>query len=259
MIFLALIRNIFTPRLNCDILCVPMTTIDWFGDLINVLFLMSCALNVLRKKWYQTRPILTTYILILATTWLVLIPLYLLQNRSSHFQYAVCRIYGVMYPITEMFIYSFSIAVLYEFLFHMAGNKAAIRKVAVIGFAITMGLTIYVARELMQHVSQTSNRLMDAATFFGRTTALSLLISGLFVFAIKSAQALYQETNMTIALGAITCFDFTQALIAFMLRGHIKTAAIAGQVISISFAVLLYVAVRNGPALENQASDPIVA
>ncbi len=236
-----------------------MTTIDWFGDLINALFLMSCALNVLRKNWYQTRPILSTYILIMATTWSLLIPLYLLQHCSSPIQYTVCRVYAVVYPITELFIYSFSIAVLYEFLFHMAGNKTAIRKVAVIGFAITMGLTIYVAYELMLHVSQTSNWLMDAATFFGRITALSLLISGLFVFAIKSAQSLSQETNMTIALAAVAFFDFIQMLIAFMLCGHTKIAAIAGQVISISFAVLLYVAVRNGPALGNKASDSIVA
>ena len=146
-----------------------------------------------------------------------------------------------------------------NFYFIVAGNKTAIRKVAVIGFAITMGLTIYVAYELMLHVSQTSNWLMDAATFFGRITALSLLISGLFVFAIKSAQSLSQETNMTIALAAVAFFDFIQMLIAFMLCGHTKIAAIAGQVISISFAVLLYVAIRNGPALGNKASDSIVA
>jgi hypothetical protein len=236
-----------------------MTTTDWFSNIISTLFLIGSAAAVLKNNWCQARPVFSTYISLLAIPAPLLMVLYLIQSHPSQIQYTACRVYGAVYPIIQLLIYFLAIAVLYEFLFHMAGNKKAIRKVAVIGFAMTMGLTIYVAYKLMMPMPHTSNRLLDAATFFGRVTALSLLISGLFVFAIKSAQSLHLETKLAIVLGAIAFFDFIQMLIAFMMRGHTQIAAIASQVISISFAILLYVAVRNGPALANRTSAATIS
>jgi hypothetical protein len=236
-----------------------MTTTDWFSNIISTLFLIGSAAAVLKNNWYQARPVFSTYILLLAIPAPLLMVLYLIQSHPSQIQYGACRIYAAAYPTMQLLIYFFSIAVLYEFLFHMAGNKKAIRKVAVIGFAMTMGLTMQIAYKLMMHAPPTPNRLLDAAMFFGRVATLSLLISGLFVFAVKSVQSLQLETKLAIVLAAIAFFEFIQMLIAFMLRGHTQIAAIPSLVISISSAILLYVAVRKGPVLaNNKASDATV-
>jgi hypothetical protein len=234
-----------------------MTATAWFGDLISFLFFIGCAWAVLKKNWYKPRPILSIYIFTLAITGPWSVALYLLQDHPSSIQYTLCRLYSAEYFMAQLLIYFFQIAVLYEFLFHMAGNKKTIRKAAVTGFAITLVFTIYATYELLIHAPQTSNRLSDAATFSGRIAVLSLLISGILVFVIKWTPYLLLETKLTVALAALAFVDFIQTLIGFMMRKHNQIATMAAQVIWISFSILLYIAVKNGPDLTNKTSEPI--
>ncbi len=236
-----------------------MTATNWFNDigvpLVSVLFFTGTASVILKKNWFKVRPVFSAYILTLATTGLLLMPLYLGEIHPSQIQYTVCRVYSVGYSITEILIYVFSIAVLYEFLFCMAGNKKVIQKIAITGFVITTALTIASAYKLMTLAPPTSSGLADAAAFLGRMTSLSLFISGLFIFAIKAAKALILETKLAIALAAIAFFYLIQLLIDFTLRGHAQIGTIASQVISIIYAIILYVAVRNGPVHAIRVAD----
>jgi hypothetical protein len=80
------------------------------------------------------------------------------------------------------------------------------------------------------------------------TTALAQLISGLFIFTIKRSHSLRLESRLFVALAALTLHDFIILLSDFMLRRSEQMRLVVSDAIWITFAALLYWALKNGPA-----------
>lgn len=210
------------------------------------------AVAILRRGWYRILPMLSTYVLALAVTGIPLMILYALTICSSPVRYAACRIYTVGYEAYGIMGCYLSLAVLYEFLFSMAGTNKTIRRTAVAGFVITASLTTLAAYALMNQYPLSHNRLMNAFRFLSEVTALTLLSSGIFVFAVKKIHSLYLEPRLTRVLAALTLYNFITVLSSFTLRESSQAGLIVSQIIGLAFVILLYAAVKNAsvPAVQ---------
>ncbi len=91
--------------------------------------------------------------------------------------------------------------------------------------------------------------------FLFETTALALLISGLFIFAIKRSRSLLLESRLVVFLAALTLNDFIILLSDFMLRRSEQIRLVVADIIWIGFSILLYWALKNGPATSNTAAN----
>jgi len=141
----------------------------------------------------------------------------------------------------------FAVAVVYEFLFRMAGTSKTIQRTAVAGFVITISLTTIVALGMMNQ--STSNSLQNASRFLIATTSLALVASGLVVFAIKKTRSLFLETRLSIVLAALALYSFVDLLSALMLSRRQQIRLVVGDLIWITFAMLLYRALKSGPTI----------
>jgi hypothetical protein len=151
----------------------------------------------------------------------------------------------------------FPVAVLYEFLFRMAGANKAVRKTAVIGFVITMSGIITLTYALMTQTRSTPRALADGGRFLYGATALALLASGALIFAIKKSQSLFLETRLSVVLAAFTLYNFIDLLTAFMLRRRETLSHVVEDVIWIGFSMLLYWALKNGPTTSRTATGTV--
>jgi hypothetical protein len=141
-----------------------------------------------------------------------------------------------------------SVAVLYEFLFRMAGTNKAVRRTSLIGFLITMSGIIALTYGLMTQTTSTHETLADGARFLNGATALALLASGALIFAIKKSRSLFLETRLSVVLAALTLYNFIDLLTAFILRRREQLDHVVADIIWIGFSILLYWALKNGPA-----------
>jgi hypothetical protein len=87
------------------------------------------------------------------------------------------------------------------------------------------------------------------------TTALALLISGLFIFAIKRSRSLLLESRLFVVLAALAVHDFIILLSDFMLRRSEQMRLVVADLIWIGFSILLYWALKNGPATSSTAAN----
>ncbi len=85
---------------------------------------------------------------------------YLLQIPET-IRYTACRAYSAIYDTAGILMYFFAVAVLYEFLFRMAGASKTIQRTAVVGFIITISLTTITALWMMNQ--SPSNNLQNAS------------------------------------------------------------------------------------------------
>jgi hypothetical protein len=161
-------------------------------------------------------------------------------------------VYLAVYDVTDILTSLFLIAVLYEFLFRMAGTNKMIRRTAVVGFLIAMSGDLGAAYWLAS--SWPGNRLENVMRFLFESTALTLLVSGLFILAIKRSRSLFLEPRLFVVLLALTLQDFIILLSDFILRQKEQIRLVVGDVIWIASAVLLYWALKNGPASSNAAA-----
>lgn len=208
-------------------------TIIWFS-----------AFAVLRRGWFPTRPVLSIYIWFLAITGALSLVVYFLQVPEA-LRYVACRVYFAIYYVADFLTLIFSIAVIYEFLFRMARTKM-IQRMAIIGFLITTSLNLTAAFAMTNAWS--TNTLENVSRFLFETTALALLVSGLFIFAIKKSRSLFLEPRLFMVLLALTLYTFIDLLSAFMLRRSEQKRLLVSNAIWIAFAALLYWALKKGPA-----------
>jgi len=171
--------------------------------------------------------------------------IYVLQIPEA-FRYAACKAYAAIYYGTDFLTRIFSVAVIYEFLFRMAGANKAIQRKATIGFLITTSINFTVAYWLMNQWS--TNALENASRFLFETTTLALLVSGLFIFAIKKSRSLFLEPRLLTVLLALTLYNFIDLLSAFILRRNEQKRLLVSDAMWIAFAALLYWALKNGPS-----------
>jgi hypothetical protein len=168
--------------------------------------------------------------------------------------YAACRVYLAVYYVTGILMSLFSVAVIYEFLFRMAGTNKMIQRTAVVGFLITLSGDLAAAYWLANQWP--ANRLENVVRFLFETTALALLVSGLFIFAIKRSRSLFLEPRLFMVLAALTLHDFINLLSGFMLRRREQMRQVVADAIWIGFSVLLYWALKNGPASSGAVELP---
>lgn len=218
------------------ILPVVSLTIIWFS-----------AFAVVRRGWFSLRPVLSTYIWILSITGAVALVVYLLQVPEA-LRYAACKVYFAIYYVADFLTLIFSVAVIYEFLFRMARTRT-IQRMAIIGFLITISINLTAAYAMMNAWS--TNTLENASRFLSETTALALLVSGLFIFTIKKSRSLFLEPRLFLVLLALTLYNFLNWLSAFMLRRSEQKRLLVSDAIWIGFSMLLYWALKNGPVVSN--------
>ncbi len=236
---------------SCDILGKIMPTVftqSWFTDVFFAVFSLALSLfsafEVSRRGWFRVRPVLSTYTWFFAIVSFLLLVVYLLQIPET-IRYTACMAYSaIYYPIFTLICF-FEIAVLYEFLFRMAGTSKTIQRTAVVGFIITISLTIIAALWMMNQ--SRSKTLLDAARFLIPTTSLALVASGVFVFAIKKARSLFLETRLSIFLAALALYSLVDLLSSFVLRRSQQISLVVGDAIWITVAILLYRALKSGP------------
>jgi hypothetical protein len=224
-------------------------TQKWFADLLFMvvslaIFLLS-AFEVWRRGWFRVRPVLSSYAWFLAIIGFVALVFYLLQIPDT-IRYTACRAYLAISYAAAILICFLEVAVLYEFLFCMAVTSKAIQRTAVAACIITIGLTAIAALLLMNQ--SPSKSLENASRFLSSTTSLALVVSGLLIFAIKKARSLFLETRLSIVFAAVTLYSFVDLLTSFMLRRSQRISLVVGDVISITFSILLYRALKRGPA-----------
>jgi hypothetical protein len=226
-----------------------LLTQNWLVNLVlPTIALVTIALSaraVWRHGWFSVRPVLSTYIWFIAITSALALVIYFLQIPKA-LSYAACQVYLAIYYVTDILTSLFLIAVLYEFLFRMAGTNKAIQKLAIIGLLITLSGDLAATYCLASQWP--GNRLENVVRFLFETTALALLISGLYIFAIKKSRSLHLESRLFVVLAALTLHDFIILLSDFMLRRSEKMRLVVGDAIWITFAALLYWALKNGPA-----------
>jgi hypothetical protein len=214
--------------------------------LVSLALILLSASTVSRQEWFPVRPVLSTYIWFLATSSSLLLVVYLLQIPNT-IRYTACRIYYVGYYSTETLICFFSVAVLYEFLFRMAGTNKAIQRTAVIGCVITIGGTIVGTYGLMRQ--STGGMLENGLRFLYGTTALAMMASGLLVFAIKKNRSLFLDTRFSMVLAALALINFIDLVSGFILRRNEQIRLVVANMIWVGFSILLYWALKNGPAV----------
>ncbi len=225
-------------------------TQNWFANLffavVSLALCLFSAFEVSRRGWFRVRPVLSTYAWFLATISFLLLVVYLLQIPDT-IRYTACRAYSAIYYATGILMCFFAVAVVYEFLFRMAGTSKTIQRTAVAGFVITISLTTIVALGMMNQ--STSNSLQNASRFLIATTSLALVASGLVVFAIKKTRSLFLETRLSIVLAALALYSFVDLLSALMLSRRQQIRLVVGDLIWITFAMLLYRALKSGPTI----------
>jgi len=232
-------------------------TQNWLTSLIlPVVALIVISLStfaVSRRGWFSVRPVLSTYIWFLAITSCISLVICLLQVPEA-FRYIACRVYFLAYYSIWISTGFFSVAVLYEFLFRMAGTQKALQKTAILGFVTTMSAVIVLTFGVTMQTSSTA-RLEEGARLFDAFTALALLTSCIVVFGIKKKQSLYLEIKLSIVLAALGLYSFVDLLVGFVLRRNEHMAVVFIDLIWISFAILLHWALKDGPEI----SGPVVA
>jgi predicted membrane channel-forming protein YqfA (hemolysin III family) len=137
----------------------------------------------------------------------------------------------------------------------MGGTDKKTRRTAVTGFVITMSLTIAGAYGLMNATVKKPNTLEDAARFLFATTALALVLSGIFILAVKKARSLFLETRFSVVLVALVLYNFIDLLTGYALRRSEQTRTVVADVIWVAFAILLYWALKNGPTIPDPITD----
>jgi hypothetical protein len=212
------------------------------------------AFAVRRHGWFSLRPVLSTYIWFIAITSALALVICFLQIPKA-LTYAACKVYLGVYYVTSILTSLFSVAVLYEFLFRMAGTNKKIQRTAVIGFLITLSGDLGAAYWLANRWP--SNRLENVTGFLFETTALALLVSGLFIFAIKKSRSLFLERRLLVVLAAVTLQHFISLLSDIILRRSEQKRLVMGDVIWIAFSMLLYWALKNGPARSDAAATTV--
>jgi hypothetical protein len=231
-------------------------TQNWFADLF--LALVSLALSVFsafevsRRGWFRVRPVLSTYAWFLAIMIFILLVVSLLQIPEG-IRYTACRAYSLIYNATGILMCFLAVAVVYEFLFRMAGTRKTIQRTAIAGFIITISLTSIAAVRMMNQLP--SNRLQNAARLMIATTTLALMASGLFVFVVKRAHSLFLESRLSIVLAALALYNFFDLLSDFMLSGRQHIRLVVDDVIWFSFAILLYRALKSGPTIPSSVTE----
>ena len=227
----------------------PLLTQNWLVNLVlPAIALATIALSartVWRHGWFSVRPVLSTYIWFVAITSALALVIYFLQLPKA-LSYAACQVYLAIYHVTNILTSLFSVSVLYEFLLRMAGTNKMIQRMAVVGFLITVSGDLAAASWLANQWP--ANGLENFERFLFETTALALLISGLFIFGIKRSRSLHLESRLFVVFAALTLHDFIILLSDFMLRRSEQMRFVVGDAIWITFAALLYWALENGPA-----------
>jgi hypothetical protein len=208
------------------------------------------AFAIWRHGWLSVRPVLSSYIWFVAITSAIAQVIYFLQIPKA-LTYAACKLYLAVYDVTGILTSLFLIAVLYEFLFRMAGTNKMIQRTAVVGFLIAMSGDLAAAYWLAHQWP--GSRLENVMRFWFETTALTLLISGLFISGIKRSRSLFLEPRLLVVLVALTLQDFIILLSDFMLRRREQIRLAVADVIWIGSSVLLYWALKNGPASSSAA------
>src|SRR6266853_235799 len=249
---------------ECDILVVfVMGTIaaqKWLTGFVlptlNVALVSLVAIAVLRQRWVRVRPVLSAYIWFLAITGVAgLLVLYSPQVCSGALQYTICRIYLVGYYVIGFLTCLFAVAVVYEFLFRLAGSDKKIRRTAIIGFLITISFTIALTYALIVAKAGKPRTLEDVARFLFGATALALIPSGIFILVIKKTRSLFLETRLTLVLLALVLYDLIDLLSAFALRGSGQVKVVVADFIWIAFTILLYWGLKNGPPIPDAVAD----
>ena len=235
-----------------------LLTQNWLVNLVlPAIALVTIALSaraVWRHGWFSIRPVLSTYIWFVSITSALALVIYFLQIPKA-LSYAACQAYLAIYYVTDILTSLFSVAVVYEFLLRMAGTNKVIQRTAVVGFLITASADLAAAYWLANQWP--ANGLENVVRFMFETTALVQLISGLFIFAIKRSRSLHLESRLFVALAALTLHDFIILLSDFMLRRSEQMRLAVGDAIWITFAALLYWALKNGPATYSPVTGTI--
>lgn len=232
-------------------------TQNWLTNLIlpvvalTIISLSTVAVS--RHGWFSVRPVLSTYIWFLEITSGISLIICLLQVPEA-FRYTACRVYFLAYYLIWISTCFFSVAVLYEFLFRMADSQKALQRTAILGFVTTMSTIIVLTFGVTMQTSSTA-QLEEGARFFDVFTALALLTSCIVVFAIKKKRSLYLEFKLSVVLAALGLYSFVDLVGGFVLRRNEQMTVVFIDLIWISFATLLYSALKNGPAI----SGPVVA
>jgi hypothetical protein len=223
---------------------------------LNVAMVSLVAIAVWRQRWVRVRPVLSAFVWFLAITGVTgLLLLYSLQVCSSTLQYNICRIYPVAYYVIAILTCLFTIAVVYEFLFCLAGSDKKIRRTAIVGFLITMSLTIALTYALISAKPDKPSTLEQVDRFLYGATALALVFSGIFIFVIKKTRSLFLEPRLTLILLALVLYDFIDLLSRFILRGRAQIQLVVADLIWIAFTILLYWGLKNGPVIPDAAAD----
>lgn len=229
---------------------------NWLTNLLLptiVLTIISLsAFAIWRHRWFSIRPVLSSYIWFVAITSAVAQVVYFFQIPKA-LTAAACKLYLAIYNTTDILTSLFVIAVLYEFLFRMAGKNKTIQKQAMVGLLITLSGDLAAAYWLANQWP--GNRLENIVRFLFETTALAMLISGLFIFSIKKSHSLFLEHRLFMVLAALTLQDFIILLSDIILRRRDQIRLVVGDVIWISSSILLYWALKNGPTGSNSAVE----
>jgi hypothetical protein len=225
---------------------------DFFSEVVSVALSLFSAFAVSRRGWFRVRPVLSTYTWFLAISTFLLLVVYLLQIPVT-IRYTACKAYFALYYATGILMCFFEVAVLYEFLFRMAGTSKTIQRTAVAGFIITISLTTIAALGMMKQSA--SHGLLNASRFLIAATSLALVASGLFVFAIKKTHSLFLETRLSIVLAALALYSFVDLVSDIMLSRTQQIRSVVADVIWITFAILLYRALRSGPKIPSPVTE----
>ena len=232
-------------------------TQNWLTSLvlpaIALITIAFSARAVWRHGWFSIRPVLSTYIWFVAITSAVALLIYFLQIPKALTD-AACKLYLAIYYVTDILTSLFLIAVLYEFLFRMAGTNRTIQKLAIAGLLIAVGGDLAAAYSLANQWP--GSRLENVVRFLFETTALSMLVSGLFIFAIKKSRSLFLEPRLFVVLVALTLRDFIILLSDFILRRKEQIRLVVADVIWIGVSILLYWALKNGRIPSGALVDP---
>jgi hypothetical protein len=232
-------------------------TQDWFADvflaLVSLALSVFSAFEVSRRGWFRVRPVLSSYAWFLAIEIFLLLAVFLLQIPEA-IRYTACRAYSLIYNATVVLMCFLAVAVVYEFLFRMAGTRKTIQRTAIAGFIITISLTTIAAVRMMNQLP--SNSLQNAARLINATTTLALMASGLFVFAVKKTYSLFLETRLSIFLAALALYNFVELLMDFMLMRRAQyIRLVVDDVIWFTFAILLYHALKSGPMIPGPVTE----
>ena len=114
---------------------------NWLANLLLPMVALTIisfsAFAVSRHGWFSIRPVLSTYIWFLAITGALSLFVYFLQVPET-LRDTACKAYLAIYYATGILMCLFSVAVLYEFLFRMAGTNKVVQRMALVGFLITI-------------------------------------------------------------------------------------------------------------------------